>query len=168
MSDQFRQRWDREYRRQKTLKPDYLEGIRLDNQLRREVRYGRLEIDSEFRVKHPSEFLVARRNREQIFSFVDNPPIFLREPRDEQVFILFPSDSLQDFTGTYGLDTEKKFSKQLFRRLKNCADAIQKLLIDEFRQWPMRIFVNPPFPRQFHFSNKQGMVATVTILNLKD
>jgi hypothetical protein len=167
MSDQFRQRWDREHRQQKTRKPDYLEEIRLDNQLRREVRYGRLELDSEFRVKHPSEFLVARRNREQIFSFVDDPPIFLRESLNEQAFILFPSDSLQDFTETYELDAEEKFSKQLFRRLKSYADAIQKLLKDEFRQWPMRIFVNPPLPRQFNFSNKQGMVATVTILNLK-
>ena len=166
MSDQFRQRWDKERRRQKTLKPDYLEEIRLDNQMRREVRYGRFEIDTEFRVKHPSEFLVARRNREQVFSFPNEPPIFVRERVDEQVFIIFPSYSFQDFAEIYGLDL-KKNSKQLFRRLQGCAESIQGLLIEELRQWPMRIFVNPPLPRQFHFSNKQGMAATVTIFNLE-
>jgi len=163
MSDQFRNRRDIERRRQKTFKPDYLEDIRLDNQKRRRVVFGRFEIDSEFRAKHPAEFTVARRNRDRVFSYAEDPIMFLRESDRAPLFVFFSSCSFEEFVETYGLDGKKKSSKQLFQRLCGYAEAIKALLKEELRRWPMRAFIKPPLPRQFQFSNKRGMVAAVTI-----
>ncbi len=167
MSDQFRKRWDIERRRQRVLKPDYLEEIKLDNQKRHRATFGRFEIDSEFRVKHPAEFAVARRNREGVVSCIKDPIIFLRECDGEPVFVFFSSFSLEDFAETYGLDEKMKSTKQLFRRLCGYATAIKALLTAEIRHWPMKAFVKPPLPRQFQFSNKRGMAASVWVFPME-
>jgi hypothetical protein len=167
MSDQFRKRWDIERRRQKTLKPDYLDEIRLENYLRREIRFGRFEIDSEFRAKHPTEFAVARRNRDGVFSCIKDPIIFLRECEGGPMFAFFSSVSLEEFAQTYSLDEQMKSTKQLFRRLCRYAKEIKALLTEEIRHWPMRVFVQPPLPRQFQFSNKLGMAASVWVFPME-
>jgi len=167
MSDQFRKRWDVERRRQKTLKPDYLEEIRLDNQNRHRVVFGRFEIDSEFRAKHPVEFAVARRNRSRVFSCIEDPIIFLRESDGEPLFAFFSSCSFEEFVESYGLDDKKKSSKQLLRRVRGYAEAIKALLKEEIRRWPMRAFVNPPLPREFQFSNRLGMAASVWVFAIE-
>lgn len=167
MSDQFRKRWDIERRRQKTLKPDYLEEIRLDNYLRQEIRFSRFEIDFEFRAKYPAEYAVARRNRDGVVSCIKDPLIFLREYEGEPVFVFFSSASLEEFAETYGLDEKMKSTKQLFRRLCQYVKEIKALLTEEIRHWPMRVFIKPPLPRQFCFSNKRGMAASVWVFPLE-
>ncbi len=166
MSDQFRKRRDIERRRQKSLKPDYLEEIKLDNQKRHRVVFGGFEIDAEFRTKHPADFAVARGNRDRVFSCVEDPLIFLRERTGEPVFAFFSSCPFEEFVEIYGLDGKKTSSKQLFQRLHAYAEAIKTLIKDELRQWPMRAFVKDPFPLKFNFSNRQEMAATVTILDV--
>lgn len=163
MSDQFRKRWDNEHRRQKTFNPDYLEEIRLDNYLKREIRFGRFEIDSDFKDKKPAEFVVARRNRDSVFSCIEDPIIFLRECDGGPIFVFFGSFSLGEFAETYGLDEKLKSTKQLFRRLCEYAEQIKTLLTEEIRHWPMRVFVKPPLPREFCFSNKHEMAASVWV-----
>jgi len=125
--------------------------------------FGRFEIDSEFRAKHPAEFTVASRNRDRVFSYVEDPIMFLRESDRAPLFVFFSSCSFEEFVETYGLDGKKKSSKQLFQRLCGYAEAIKALLKEELRRWPMRAFIKPPLPRQFQFSNKRGMAAAVTI-----
>ncbi len=163
MSDHFRKRWDIERRRQRALKPDYSEEIKLDNQMTPRATFGHFGIDSEFRVKHPAEFAVARRNRDGAFSCIEDPIIFLRESAGEPLFVFFQSDSFEEFIETHGLDCKKKSTKQLFRRLCGFAESIKALLKEELRLWPMRAFVDPPLPRTFHFSNRLGMTASVTV-----
>jgi hypothetical protein len=167
MSDQFRKRRDIERRRQKTLKPDYLEEIRLGNPKRRRVVFGRFEIDSEFRAKHPAEFTAASRNRDRVFSYIKDPIVFLREREGEPVFVFCLSLAFEDFVEIYGLEGREKSFRQIFQRLRGYAEAIKVLLNEELRQWPMRAFVNPPLPREFHFSNRLGMVASVWVLAIE-
>ena len=167
MSDQFRKRWDIERRRLRTLKPEYLEEIRFDNLKRHRVTFGSFEIDSEFRTKHPEKFAVARRNRDRVFSCLEDPLIFLQERKGEPLFLFFSSDSFEEFIEAYGLDSKKKSSKQLFQRLRRYAEAIKNLLKEEIRCWPMRAFVDPPLPREFHFSSRFGMAASVWVFAME-
>ena len=103
MSDQFRKRWDKDRRRRQALKPNYLEEIRFDKQNRRGIVSGAFASDSDFRVKHPGEFATARAVRDRLFSWIDDPIIFLRESPGEPVFVFSPSDTLEDFCDLYGL-----------------------------------------------------------------
>ena len=163
MSDQLRKRWDNERRRQKALKPDYLEEIKLDNQKQHRAKFGCFEIDSEFRTKHPDEFSIARRNRDRVFADVKYPIIFLRERAGKPLFVYFSSFTFREFCEDYKLNAKDKSSKQLFKRLQGYAEKIKDSLKEEIRQWPMRAFVNARLSREFQFSNRLGMAAAVWI-----
>jgi hypothetical protein len=138
-----------------------LEEIRFDKQNRRGIVSGAFASDSDFRVKHPGEFATARAVRDRLFSAIDDPIIFLRESPGEPVFVFSPSDTVEDFCDLYGLNAKAKPAKLLFKRLRGYSMAIQELLRQMLRQWPMRVFVRPPKPREYKFTNDLGLAATV-------
>lgn len=161
MSDQFRKRWDNQRRRQQVLKTDYLEEIRCDTQRKRGVMSTGCENDADFRANHPREFAAARTARDKFFAWIDDPIIFLRESPGEPVFVFSPSDTLEDFCDLYGLNAKAKPTKQLYRRLEGYAAAIQKLLREMFREWPIEAFTRHRSPREYKFTNSLGLVASV-------
>ena len=110
---------------------------------------------------------MARRNRDRVFSYIKDPIVFLREDEGKPVFVFFPSISFEEFIEIYGLEGREKSFKQLFQRLRGYAESIKVLLNDELRRWPMRAFVSPPLPREFHFSNRLGMTASVWVLAME-